>query len=80
LLKNKPLLNQENNFFSKINDNFEWREKSLHSFFYMKNKYLKLLILLVFLGAFIGSAVWMYKKYVVPNSPYNKDVKLRGME
>ncbi|MDB4107785.1 hypothetical protein N8368_02660 [Bacteroidia bacterium] len=44
----------------------------------MKNKFIKLLILVLFIGAFIGSAVWMYNKYVVPQSPYNTDVKLRG--
>lgn len=46
----------------------------------MKSKFLKLLILVLFLAAFVGSAVWMFNKYVVPNSPYNKDIKLRGMD
>ncbi|MBT8326154.1 MAG: hypothetical protein KJP21_00440 [Bacteroidia bacterium] len=46
----------------------------------MKSKWAKLVILIFFLIAFIGSAIWMYQKYVVPNSPYNKDIKLRGME
>lgn len=44
----------------------------------MKNKYAKLLILFLFVALFVGSAVWMYKKYVVPNSPYNTEIKLRG--
>jgi hypothetical protein len=46
----------------------------------MKNKFKKLLILLLFVGAFVGSAIWMYNKYVVPNSPYNTELKLRGSE
>ena len=46
----------------------------------MKSKYKKLLILLVFVGAFVGSAIWMYVKYVVPNSPYNTELKLRGTD
>ncbi|MDC0105578.1 hypothetical protein OAJ52_06350 [Bacteroidia bacterium] len=46
----------------------------------MKNKYTKFLIMLLFIVAFIGSAVWMYKTYVVPNSPYNTELKLRGVD
>ncbi|MGB0851250.1 MAG: hypothetical protein ACPGTP_08375 [Bacteroidia bacterium] len=46
----------------------------------MKNKYLKLLILLVYVASFIGSAVWMYTKYVKPQSPYNTEIKLRGTD
>ncbi|MDA8930449.1 hypothetical protein N9J07_03600 [Bacteroidia bacterium] len=44
----------------------------------MKSKSKKFLILLLFVTLFVGSAVWMYKKYVVPNSPYNTEIKLRG--
>ena len=44
----------------------------------MKSKTKKILILFVFVALFIGSAVWMYKKYVIPNSPYNTEIKLRG--
>lgn len=46
----------------------------------MKNKWTKLLIMVLFLTAFVGSAIWMYKKYVVPNSPYNTELKLRGTQ
>ena len=44
----------------------------------MKSKFKKFLILLLFVGIFVGVSVWMYKKYVVPNSPYNTEIKLRG--
>lgn len=44
----------------------------------MRNKFAKLFILVLFLGAFVGSAVWMYNKYVKPQSPYNTEIKLRG--
>jgi len=46
----------------------------------MKNKFIKILILLLFVGGFIGSAVWMFKTYVKPNSPYNTEIKLRGQK
>lgn len=44
----------------------------------MENKLKKLVILFLFVAIFIGSAVWMYQKYVIPNSPYHTELKLRG--
>ena len=44
----------------------------------MYNKLIKLSILFLFVATFISAAIWMYKKYVIPNSPYHTELKLRG--
>ncbi|MDG1724678.1 MAG: hypothetical protein P8I11_03210 [Bacteroidia bacterium] len=44
----------------------------------MYNKLIKLSILFLFVAIFISAAIWMYKKYVIPNSPYHTELKLRG--
>lgn len=44
----------------------------------MNNKLVKLSILFLFVAIFISTAVWMYKKYVIPYSPYHTELKLRG--
>jgi flagellar basal body-associated protein FliL len=41
----------------------------------MKSKILIVVIILLFVGVLVGASVWMYQKYVVPNSKFHTEIK-----
>jgi flagellar basal body-associated protein FliL len=46
----------------------------------MKTKIGIIVVLLLFVGIMVGASVWMYNKYVVPNSKFHTEIKARGQK
>jgi len=43
----------------------------------MKSKILIVVIMLLFVSVLVVASVWMYQKYVVPNSKFHTEIKGR---